>query len=380
MKIVIGADFVPTKTNMEIFENADINLLLGEELSEVLRNAKYRIFNLEVPLIDKEILIDKNGPCLYAKTKTIKLFKKLNVNLLTIANNHIMDQGIEGYKSTTELLNKNNISYVGGGNNIEEASKPYVFKFNNKLIGIYACAEHEFSIAQKDKPGANPFDPYESFDHISKLKENCDYLIVLYHGGKEHYRYPSPLLQKTCRKFIDKGANLVICQHSHCIGCEEKYNNETIIYGQGNFLFDDENIECWNTGLLVEINENFKINYIPIIKVDNTVRMAKGKQAIEILEQYYERSRKITLNGFIEKEYCKVSQDQIYSYLWRILNLKNSFLFRVINKISKYRFYKSYIEKKYTKNNILQLINYFECEAHREIIIEGLKHLNNRKE
>ena len=68
----------------------------------------------------------------------------------------------------------------------------------------------------------------------------CNSII---NGGKEHYRYPSPDLQKICRKFIDKGADLVVCQHSHCIGCEEKYNHGTIVYGQWNFLFDRSNIE-----------------------------------------------------------------------------------------------------------------------------------------
>lgn len=75
------------------------------------------------------------------------------------------------------------------------------------------------------------------------MSNACDYTIVLYHGGKEHYRFPSPNLQKYCRKFIEKGANIVICQHSHCIGCEENYKNGKIIYGQGNFLFDDSDDE-----------------------------------------------------------------------------------------------------------------------------------------
>ena len=63
-------------------------------------------------------------------------------------------------------------------------------------IGIYACAENEFTIATDTTAGANPFDPFESLDHIQNLKRSCDYVIVLYHGGKEHYRYPSPYLQK----------------------------------------------------------------------------------------------------------------------------------------------------------------------------------------
>jgi len=55
---------------------------------------------------------------------------------------------------------------------------------------VYTCAEHEFTIATENTPGANPFDPLESLDHIQELKSKCDFVLVLYHGEKAHYRYP----------------------------------------------------------------------------------------------------------------------------------------------------------------------------------------------
>ena len=89
----------------------------------------------------------------------------------------------------------------------------------NVKIGIYCCAENEFSIATSQKAGANPFDSLQSFDDVYWLKKKVDFLVVLYHGGIEHYRYPSPNLQRVFRKFADVGADIVIGQHSHCIGC-----------------------------------------------------------------------------------------------------------------------------------------------------------------
>ena len=72
---------------------------------------------------------------------------------------------------------------------------------------MYACAEHEFSIVSDKRPGADSYDPLESFDHVAKLKKQCDFIIVLYHGGKEHFRYPSPDLQKAFRNLQIKGRN-----------------------------------------------------------------------------------------------------------------------------------------------------------------------------
>ena len=135
-----------------------------------------------------------------------------------------------------------------------------------------AVSEHEFTIASENSAGANSFDPLDSLDQISNLKKEVDYLIILYHGGKEYYRFPTPYLQRVCRKIVDKGANLVVCQHSHCIGAFEDYKNSKIIYGQGNFIFDREdriNKDCSQTSLLIEIclDKNIiSINYYPLRK------------------------------------------------------------------------------------------------------------------
>ena len=79
-------------------------------------------------------------------------------------------------------------------------------------------------------------------------------VIVLYHGGLEKYRYPSPQLRRVCRKFVEKGADLVVCQHSHSVGCMEAFGGGNIVYGQGNLLFARYGGEHWNTGLLIGLD------------------------------------------------------------------------------------------------------------------------------
>lgn len=230
MNILIGADCVPTRSNIDLFATGDSQTLLGEELNNILQKADYRIFNLEVPLTDQVHPILKCGPNLIAPTKCVAGYKAMHVDLLTLANNHILDQDQQGLASTCSVLDAAEIAYTGVGKTPEEAAKPYIFECEGKRIGVYACAEHEFSIVTEYSAGANPVDLLETPDHIAALKEECDYVIVLYHGGKEHYRYPSPNLQKVCRKFVEKGADLVVCQHSHCIGCEEKIPGGVQLY------------------------------------------------------------------------------------------------------------------------------------------------------
>lgn len=377
MSILIGADIVPTKSNIEQFNKGDAAFLVGSELLKVLIDADYRIFNLEVPLTDVCSPIDKCGPNLIAPTSTINGYKSIGVDFVTLANNHILDQGERGLQSTCDLLRKNNIAYCGVGDNLSRAKTPYIFELDGRKIGIYACAEHEFSIATEDSAGANSFDPLESFDHVSALRQENDYVIVLYHGGKEHYRYPSPNLQRVCRKFVKSGADLVVCQHSHCIGCEEKYLDGTIVYGQGNFIFDDSESEFWKTSLLVQIDDKLNVSYIPLQKNGYGVNLALRNDAEKILKDFRDRSEEIKAPGAIESQYAEFSKKMLNQYLLRISGIGNSFLFRVLNKLTKGKYGIMKIKKKFNKVSLLAIQNLIECEAHRELFLEGL--INNAK-
>lgn len=370
MQILIAGDLVPTSTNFDLFEDENSKRLLGEELSSLWNSVDMRIFNLEVPLTDKHTPIQKWGPNLIAPTRTIKGIKKLNPSLITLANNHILDQGINGLNSTIALLQDNKIPFIGAGENIYDASEPYILRRNGITLGIYACAENEFTIATERSPGANPFDPLESLDHIYKLKSECDYVVVLYHGGKEHYRYPSPYLQKVCRKIVEKGADVVICQHSHCIGAFENYNNSTIIYGQGNFIFDKLENEYWRTSILIDINIDKCVNvsYVPIIKANNSVRLATDRESHDILAAFNNRSNELQKEGVIEAKYEQFANEKIEGYL-RALSGVGKWSSRIDRKLMNGRL----IKRKYSQSTLLAIQNYIECEAHRELLLKGLK-------
>lgn len=374
MKIIIGGDLVPTKSNEDMFENCQIDKLIDYEIQSLLKSADYTIFNLEAPLTNSVHSIDKYGPCLKASTKTIKGMLSFPVAIFSLANNHILDYGKDGLNETIETLNNAGIKHLGAGESIEQASKPLIIIKNNIKVGIYSCTEHEFSVATNISSGANPIDLLYSLDHIKELKEQCDFVIVLYHGGKEYYRYPSPQLQKVCRRIVEKGGDLVICQHSHCIGCSEKHKQGTIIYGQGNFLFDDGEDEFLNTGLLIQLElekkeskTDYKIKEIPVCKNKNGVRVANKEEKSEILVGYELRSEEILKAGFVKQRYDEFSEMMITNYLRP--SIGNNIVLRILNKFMGYKL----IERLMDKKSFLAMQNYLECEAHHELYITGVK-------
>ncbi|MCI8403200.1 MAG: CapA family protein [Lachnospiraceae bacterium] len=369
MKLLIGGDIVPTASNQEYFITGDMEKIIGKRLRHLLSEADFSVFNLEAPLTDERTPILKSGPALSVQTGAAHGLYIVNPYFFTLANNHIMDQGEQGLRSTMEILDRYKIRFGGVGKNAKEAREPYIYEREGRKIGIYCCSEYEFSIAGSSTPGANWFDPLESPDDITRLKENCDYVLVLYHAGKEYYRYPSPNLQKVCRKMVDKGADVVVCQHSHCVGCEERWQKGVIVYGQGNFLFDYSDHECWKTGILVELvidEKGLNVKYHAVTKIQNGV---EAMDEMSILDGFAERSKQISEEGMIEKLYSDFSERKLIDYEMAMLGrLGRNYFFRGLNKLLKHRLAKMF----YTRQMKAVLWNYITCEAHREIFLEGL--------
>lgn len=374
MKILIGADIVPTSNNLSFFCDGSVNDIVDKGIIRVMNAYDYRVCNLETPLCDKETPIDKCGANHITPTSVAKRLREFPIDLCALANNHIMDQGTEGLLSTMKTLKENNVGYCGVGNNLNEARKIFTFRLNDEAVGVFNCAEHEFSIAGEDTSGACPYDPLYVFDYVSDKKQDVDYLIVLYHGGKEYYQYPSPQLQRTCRRFVEKGADLVICQHSHCIGCEEKYGNGTIVYGQGNFIFYDESNQLGKNSILIGVDTlDNTILYYPITYSEK-VSLSDDDEAKKVLSEFTKRSNRATDSDFLKSEYERFAIDKSWDYFRSLMGKPGrGFLYRVANKLTRGKFNKYMIKRRYDKNSILTVLNYVKCEAHNELIIKGLE-------
>lgn len=375
VEILIAGDLAPTPSNHHLFSSGEIGKLIAGDLLEIISRADVRLFNLEVPLTDHYSPISKDGPVLEAPVSSINGIRMLEPTLVNLANNHIMDHDVPGLESTMKALSENEIRFAGAGRNLEEASQPVIIHKAGLRIGFYACAEHEFSIAGHDRAGANPIDPLVSFDQISSLKSKCDFVVVLHHGGKEHYRYPSPGLQKVCRKMLESGADLVVCQHSHCVGSFEQYNGGTIVYGQGNFLFDRHDNEFWGTALLVKaiLSDKPRIEFIPVKKNGLGVKLPDQSEGNDILEGFLNRSQQIMTPGFVEEQFGKYCLEYGQYYLATLAGFGKS-----LRRADKY-LGRPLTRLVYSRKKMDIIRNHFECETHRELIIEYLRQLTKKK-
>ncbi|MBO5027621.1 MAG: CapA family protein [Clostridia bacterium] len=295
MRLLIGADLVPTKQTEQLFIEQDQKTLFGE-ISDLIKKADRTIVNLECALTKSENAIKKFGPNLKADPRCADALKSFGVTDIVLSNNHVFDFGIEGLQDTLNHLDRVGIAYTGVGENDALSRKPHIIEQDGKKVGFVNVCEHEYTYALPDRMGANPFDPFTTMQDIYALKKEVDFVIVLYHGGKEHCRYPSPRLHKLCRAMVDFGADVVITQHSHCIGCYENCAGGHIVHGQGNFHFCMDGMkESWYSSLLLEleITDKIDIRFHPIICKENGMDLAKATESEDILKSFYARNEEL---------------------------------------------------------------------------------------
>lgn len=346
IKLTIVGDICPASIN-DFFKVQNVDTLFGDTLSYI-QNADRAICNLECAITDKDTPIAKIGPNLKVSPEAATVLKKAGFTDCSIANNHIFDYGVEGINDTLLSLKNEDINWFGFGENALDARKNLVIEKDDRKVAIISVCEHEYCYALENRMGARGFDMIDTLDDVAKARKENDFVIVLFHGGKEQCLYPSPRLRKICRALVDKGADAVFCQHSHCIGCYENYNGAHILYGQGNFLFL-KNLDHphWKSGLLanITITDKMELELIPCVARENGITIAEGDEKKAISDAFQKRSETLNNNAWLDgwREFC---QDNAEKYIGVI---------------------KSAFSDGCTERDIEMFNHYLRCEAHHDV-------------
>jgi len=254
VQIIIGGDICPIGRNLPLFIAGEASGCFRDLLC-AFKAADLSVANLECPLIEQPTPIRKTGPVMGVESACIEGLLASGIQVVGLANNHILDHGAAGLENTLRVCARAGIRTFGAGRNLAEAREILVVTAGSVRVGLLGLAEEEWSIATENSPGANPLDLIDCVRNITRRRESFDFLIVLLHGGSEGYQFPSPRLREVCRFLIEQGAGMVVCQHSHAAGCYESYSGGHIIYGQGNLIFDSaERNRVWEEGFLIQLS------------------------------------------------------------------------------------------------------------------------------
>ena len=168
--------------------------------------------------------------------------KAAGFNVVSIANNHILDYGVDAFFDTIDTLKHHGIRYFGAGMDLMEARRPEILEIRNLKIGFLGYCDVVVDspfYATPSGRGVAPLKIEYIEEDIGLLKERADIVVVSLHWGVENWSYPSPDQIRTAHRVIDCGADLILGHHPHVLQGIEKYRVGVIAYSLGNFMFSD---------------------------------------------------------------------------------------------------------------------------------------------
>jgi len=173
-------------------------------------------------------------------------------SVVTLANNHALDQGVAGLRFTLEHLDAHGIQHVGAGMDPAAAWQPAIVDRHGIRVGFLGASYASVNDSGRSR---NPYVARLDQDKrlaaaMASLRPEVDYLAVAMHAGREYLEPVDDTQRRFARRAIDLGADVVLGSHPHVAQAVELYQGKPIFYSLGNFIFDHEP-EPTRQGLMV---------------------------------------------------------------------------------------------------------------------------------
>lgn len=236
-----------------------------DKVSHILSKSDFTMGNLESAIGVGGVKANKQYT-FRANPKVLPAVKEAGIDILSLANNHVLDYGHYAFNETLENLKSNGLSCVGAGKDINEAFKPVIYEKKNKKVAFFGASRVIPTgswYAGNDWPGvAGAYNPERLLQSIEDVSEYADIIVVYLHWGVERETIPKPYQRSLARLLIDNGVDVVVGTHPHVLQGFEYYKGKLIAYSLGNFVFT--NIKNDSLILNVEFDEG-EISSVGII-------------------------------------------------------------------------------------------------------------------
>jgi poly-gamma-glutamate synthesis protein (capsule biosynthesis protein) len=311
-----------------IIDTLGVEGIFDPTLPYLGNDADITVANLECPLTTHGTPHPTKPIVFRGSPENVAGLVHAGIDIVSIANNHIIDYGLDGLRETQSVLDSNRILYSGAGANSYEASLP-IFRLKNGVnIAFLASSDRTgqydnyqpYLNAGYNKSGFANLDTFYLSQQIHGIDTITDLKVVEMHSGTEYGLSPrldglsqrtdyngdeffSPQVLVPCTSdiavrhyAIDQGADLVINHHPHIIQGFEAYHGKLIAHSLGDFAFDLDYPETYPSVILnTKINQNGFYDYsvTPVYIDDYIPRRAKGELGIHILDYLAQRSKEL---------------------------------------------------------------------------------------
>lgn len=210
-----------------------------ETLPELIDGADLAVANLECPLTRRRapaprVFVFRCDP------EAARRLRDAGLGVVSLANNHVYDQGREAILDTVSALERAGIVAIGAGRDLCEASRPRVVERNGLRVAFlgFVTLPLEGIIWDPDQPTPAMADDERAKKALAEARGSADAVVVSVHWGREFDPRPTPRQLRWAGFFREHGADVILGHHPHVIQPVEAVNNRWTFYSLGNFVFD----------------------------------------------------------------------------------------------------------------------------------------------
>ncbi len=249
-------------------------------VKELLLSTDFNFGNLETPFSSSDRYTAKETLVFNAPKPNVQGLINHNFQILSLANNHALDQGLDGLRTTRDWLEKHGIKYTGTGNTLSEAWQPAFMDAGGVRVAFLAASYASINDGGRQDNGlvARIEHTAELEKAINLARSQADFVIVSMHAGTEYTVKPNQAQVDFARLAVASGADMVIGHHPHWVQEKEVYCPKTktsktfgpqevltlssedlalgckpIYFSLGNFIFDQNWSKETSQGLALKI-------------------------------------------------------------------------------------------------------------------------------
>lgn len=250
------------------YGNGGITKVVSPDLLQELNQANITMINEEFPFSSRGTQMENKQYTFRADPANVKALKEMGVDIVTLANNHILDFGKEALEDTFQTLDGAGILYAGAGDTAKRAKECQTIAVNGKKIGFLAASrvipEGNWNVDDSTPGVFTTYDGTALCKAVAEAKKVCDFVVVFVHWGVEQQSNPEDYQKNLAKQYIDAGADLVVGCHTHCLQGIDYYKGKPIYYSLGNFIFGSDIDRSMAVKVTVGANNAATCQLIPI--------------------------------------------------------------------------------------------------------------------
>lgn len=258
--VVLGGDFAPTSRSMWFIRKYGYHYPY-EPTAAILRNADVSFANLESPITRSRSQFWPFKDWIYrVEPEAIPAWQWLGLDVVSLANNHVIDYRERGLLDTLDTLAAGGIEEVGAGRTESEARRPLVFDVGGTRIGLLGYMEDRIdfrsylrTFAVGDSSGCAKLVRADVEEDVRRLRPLVDVLVVSIHWGG-NYSDVSEDQEEWAHTLAELGVDVVAGHGSHIAQRVERIGHTVVLHSLGNYAWGARGLYEVRIGLLARLH------------------------------------------------------------------------------------------------------------------------------